>query len=259
MLAVQRRELIKQQIERKGEVLVAELSKILNVSESTIRRDLDVLESQQVVTKTYGGAVIHERYAFIEEPLFSEREYENHEQKEQIAKSAAELVEDGDVIILDNGTTTSLMAKYLQGKKDVTVITNSVNIAYRLLSDPSIEIIILGGQVRKRTGAVVGNGALLALQSMWANKLFLSCSGVSLEGGVAVSNVNTMELRKQMIQSAQSTILLADHSKIGKRFVAKICSLQEITTLITDQRFEEAGSYEELGVKVMITNQEGED
>ena len=254
MLAIQRREIIKKQIELNGEVLVAELSKTLNVSESTIRRDLDILERQQVVTKTYGGAVIHEQYPLTDEPLFSERESTNYYQKERIAKHAADLVEDGDVIILDNGTTTSLMVNFLHDKKDLTIITNSVNIAYNLMSNPTVEIIVLGGQVRIRTGAIVGNSTLLSLQSLWANKVFLSCSGVSLEGGVTVSNMNSMEVRKQMIQSSQSTILLADHSKIGKRFIARICSVEDVTTLVTDQDFEEKEQFEGLGLNVVITN-----
>jgi DeoR family transcriptional regulator, fructose operon transcriptional repressor len=254
MLAIQRREMIKKEIELKGEVLVAELSKVFKVSDSTIRRDLDVLASQQVVTKTYGGAVIHERYSLKEEPLFTERESTNFEQKQQIAMKAASLVEDGDVIILDNGTTTSLMVQFLQEKQDVTVITNSINIAYHLMSNPTIEIIVLGGRLRNRTGAIVGDNTLLALQSIWANKVFLSCSGVSLEGGVTVSNMNSMELRKQMIQSAQSTILLADTTKVGKRFIAKICSIQEVTTLITNHDFEEKKIFNDLGVNVFTTN-----
>jgi DeoR/GlpR family transcriptional regulator of sugar metabolism len=254
MLAIQRREIIKKQIELKGEVLVAELSKNFNVSDSTIRRDLDVLERQQVVTKTYGGAVIHEQYSLTEEPLFSERESTNYNQKKQIAIQAADLVEDGDVIILDNGTTTSLMVNYLHEKQDLTIITNSINIAYHLMANPNIEIIVLGGRLRNRTGAIVGSSTLLSLQSIWANKVFLSCSGVSLEGGVTVSNMNSMELRKQMIKSSQSTILLADTSKIGKRLIAKICSVHELTTLVTDQDFEEKEVFKDLGIKVITTN-----
>lgn len=252
MLAIQRRDIIKKQIEIKGEVTVTELSNQFSVSESTIRRDLDILESQQVVTKTYGGAVIHKQYSLTEEPLFSDREFTNYNQKNLIAKMAADLVEEGDVIILDNGTTTSLMVNHLNNIKDLTVVTNSINIAYKLMSNDNIEIIVLGGLLRNRTGAIVGNSTLLSLQSVWANKVFLSCSGVSVKGGVTVSNLNSMEIRKQMIQSAESSILLADSSKIGKRFIAQICPVQKLSTLITEKDFEERSAFEEFGLNVLI-------
>ena len=252
MLAVQRREMIKKQIELQGEVLVSELSEKFSVSESTIRRDLEVLEKQQIVTKTYGGAIIHENYLLRDEPLFSERELTNFEAKNAIAKNAADLVQDGEVIIIDSGTTTSLMAKYLNKKKDLTVITNSIHVATNLMSNQEIEIIILGGRLRNRTGAIVGSSTLLALQSLWANKAFLSCSGVSLEGGVTVSNINSMEIRKQMIKSSQSAILLADSSKIGKRFISKICSVQDLSILVTEKEFLEEEEFKDQGIQIVI-------
>ncbi|WP_075618862.1 DeoR/GlpR family DNA-binding transcription regulator [Paenisporosarcina indica] len=259
MLVIQRRELIKNQIEEIGEVLVAELSKELNVSETTIRRDLDFLENQQIVMKTYGGAVLHDNYSLKSEPLFSDRSVTNNVQKNHIAKSAASLINDGDVIILDNGTTSSLIVNYLQAKKDLTIITNSIPIAYNLMASEHIDVIVLGGQLRKRTGAIVGNSTILSLQSMYADKVFLSCSGVSIEGGVTVSNMNSMALRKQMMESSQTTILLADSSKIGKRSISKICSLNEITSLVTDTNFEEQKQFEELGIEVMVANENQED
>lgn len=257
MMAIQRREIIKSQIEKRGEVLVAELSREFQVSETTIRRDLDYLASLQIVSKTYGGAVLHDRYALKAEPLFTERTQIHDEKKKRIAKMAAGLIEDGDVIILDNGTTTSLIPLYIQEKKEITVITNSLHIAYSLIESENVDVIVLGGELRKRTGAIIGNNALLELQSLFVNKVFLSCSGVSLEGGVTVSNINTMALRKQMMESSHTTTLLVDSSKIGKRYFAKICPLTKLTNMVTDMDFQEKDQFEDLGVRVLISD-EGE-
>lgn len=255
MLVLQRREIIRKQIEEKGEVLVAELSKYLSVSESTIRRDLDILESQQVVTKTYGGAILHENYSLRSEPLFSDRVVMNFEQKNRIARIAADLIEDDDVIILDNGTTTSLIVNYLRDKKSITVITNSLYIAYNLIEMENIDVIVLGGQLRKRTGAIVGNNTILDLQSIFANKVFLSCSGFSIEGGVTVSNLNTRALRRQMMNSSHSTVLLVDSSKLGKRYFSKICEVQELTHLVTDSDFDERKTLKQIGVSVLVADE----
>jgi len=234
MLVIERRNLIRKMILEQGVISVSDLSQNLKVSETTIRRDLDFLEGENILKKTHGGAVVlHQENA---EPLFQERKRTHVLEKEEIAKRAAMLVQDKETICLDGGTTTAAMIPYLSLIKDLTVVTNSIHIAFQLQEYESIQVIFIGGILRHRTGSVIGSIAVDTLKGIWIDKLFLSCSGLCPVGGVTVSNIVSLEVRKQMIVSSKELIVLADHTKIGQRYLARVAQLSEVDYIVTDHK-----------------------
>jgi DeoR family fructose operon transcriptional repressor len=257
MLAIERRNMIKKILVESGVVSVATLSQRMGVSETTIRRDLDFLEGEQVLKKVHGGAMIQgNNEAEEEEPLYRDREGTLVSEKEEIAELASTIIEDGETIFIDSGTTTASVIKYLKGKKGITVVTNSINIAYELQDFFDIQVVVIGGSLRHRTGAFVGSIAVETLKGFWVDKLLLSCSGICPEGGVTVTNLVTLEIRRQMVASAKQVIVLADHTKIGQRHLARVADLEEIDCIITDSIVsrEVIDRFEQAGTKVITRN-----
>lgn len=255
MLVIERRNAIKRMLAESGVISVAVLSQSLGVSETTIRRDLDYLENVNILKKIHGGAIAHDEGA---EPLYKERKNTRILEKEQIAKVASSLIHHGDTILLDSGTTTATMIDFLQDKKGMTVVTNSINIAYQLQNNADIQVVMIGGFLRHRTGSVIGSIAVDVLRSIFVDKLFLSCSGICPDGGVTVSNMVSLELRKQMMACAKETVVLADHTKIGQRFLARVAHIHEINYLVTDEgaTTEQKEAFEKHGVKVLSHGEE---
>lgn len=227
-----RHKLIIEQLKEDGYVKVQELSKKLGVSEVTIRKDLKQLESKKLLYRNHGSAsslssIISDKHIDVKEKLFTE-------EKSRIAKAANNLLEPNDKIIIASGTTLFAFANEINVSDNLTVITSSVKVSLALCYDPHIEIIQLGGIMRKNSVSVIGHYAENVLGSLSCNKLFLGVDGIDFDYGMTTSDMSEARINQQMIDAAQKIIVLTDSSKFGKRGFCKICDINKIHHIITD-------------------------
>ncbi|WP_433894024.1 DeoR/GlpR family DNA-binding transcription regulator [Streptomyces sp. CA-111067] len=242
LLAEQRRALILDEVRRRGGVRVNELTRRLNVSDMTVRRDLDALARQGVVEKVHGGAVPVVE-ASSHEPGFEAKSGLELGAKEAIARAAAELVPPGSAIALAGGTTAFALAHHLLEVPDLTVVTNSVRVADVFQSgqrrptaghgEASATVVITGG-VRTPSETLVGPVADRAIQSLHFDLLFLGVHGISVEAGLSTPNLAEAETNRQFVRSARRVVVIADHTKWGTVGLSSFASLEDVDTLVTD-------------------------
>jgi len=230
MFAEERKAVILQLMESGKPVKVGDLSQRFEVSESTVRRDLQELENGGLIQRTHGGA-ISVQSGF--ELSYQEKEIRFYDEKQKIAKAAVELVKDGETVFLDAGTTTLQIAYGLRGKP-VTVATNSMDIAEVFVEDAQVEVIVLGGSLRKNTRSLVGFLTNEMLANLHFDKVFLAANAVDLDLGVTTPNLMEAETKRHMVRAGKEVILVIDHSKLWEKAMCKICSLSEIDLLLTD-------------------------
>jgi DeoR/GlpR family transcriptional regulator of sugar metabolism len=231
MLGMERRQKIIEFIQKDRKVYVSNLSQVFNVTEETIRRDLEKLESENRLTRTYGGAVLNQHTN--EDLSFPKRKSTNRELKQKIALKAAELITDGDTIMMDTSSTCLELMEALQDKKGLTIITNSIKIPYDFVSS-HFNIISTGGTLRGHSLSLVGPVAHSTLQNYYVDMAVMSCKGLSLEQGIMESNEPENELKKSMIKQARKFILLADHTKFNKTAFIKLSDFINIDSIVTD-------------------------
>jgi DeoR family transcriptional regulator of aga operon len=220
-------------LKRDGRCLVADLARRLEVSEVTIRQDLDVLEKEGVLRRTHGGAILNVKIG-LERP-FQVEETSHKAEKERIAAAAVDLVSSGDTLILDVGTTVTAAARQLvDQKKKPTVFTNGLNIAAILEADPDITTVVTGGTLRPKQHSLVNPLAQFILPRIQADLALIGVSGVEAEHGVTNVNVAEAEMKALFVRAARRRVVLADSSKIGQVALAKFADLHEIDLLITD-------------------------
>lgn len=221
-----------------GAVSVADLSSELEVSEVTIRSDLSSLEERGLLSRTHGGALpsIH--------PHIFQRQNMNIEEKHRIAKAAAGLVEDGDAIMIEAGTTTSLLPRYLAGKRDILIITNSIPAFESAKSNPALKITLVGGEFRDSTDSFVGRITLDTIRRFNVRCAFVGTDGFSLKSGITTHLIEGGDVISVMRERAENLVLLADSSKYGKTGVVTILPLSQINTLITDTGLPDAAKEE---------------
>lgn len=250
MFAEERQEKIAEALKAKSSIKVNELSNIFNVSESTIRRDLQDMEEQGLLTRTHGGAVSIKKTNF--EPTFKEKEDEKQDEKVLIGTIAASMVEDEDTIILDSGTTTLEIARHLKAK-NITVITNSIDIASELSSRNDIELIVTGGTLRVTTRAMVGNITESILKNFRVDKAFIGSNGISVEEGITTPNFPEAQTKKAMMNVANKVMIVADSSKFNQVSFSVICPIRAVTAIITSSDLETdiIKDFEEAGVKII--------
>lgn len=232
LLPAERLERIRKLLVTHGAVRVTSLSRELNVSEVTIRNDLDRLEQEGFARRTHGGAVIATSTRF--ERPFAEQEARFREEKQRIGAAAAKLVEEGDTIILDVGTTTTEVARHLRGVGNLVVVTNALNIALELEQYPGVTVVVTGGTLRPMQHSLVNPLGTVLLSQVNADKLFLGCNGVSAEKGITNSNMQEAEIKRAMVAAAKRVIVVADGSKIGAVAAAHVVPLSAVHQLITD-------------------------
>lgn len=242
LLAEQRRALILDEVRRRGGVRVNELTRRLNVSDMTVRRDLDALARQGVVEKVHGGAVPVVE-ASSHEPGFEAKSALELGAKEAIARAAAALVLPGSAIALAGGTTAFALAHHLLDVPDLTVVTNSVRVADVFQSgqrrpgqhngEGSATVVITGG-VRTPSETLVGPVADRAIQSLHFDLLFLGVHGISVEAGLSTPNLAEAETNRQFVRSARRVVVIADHTKWGTVGLSSFASLEDVDTLVTD-------------------------
>ncbi|CAN5637729.1 DeoR/GlpR family DNA-binding transcription regulator [soil metagenome] len=237
MLPNQRRDKILELLKEDGSAKVIDLAKIFKVTEVTIRQDLEKLEKDGLVTKEHGGAYLKN----VEDQVrtFSLGNQENIDKKELIATKCLEFIESGDSIILDSGSTTTEIAKKLRGYKNLTVITNALNIALILGAEPGIEVIMTGGEFKPPTLSLTGQKAADFFKGINVQKLFLATAGLSLKSGLTYPSISDLVVKKAMIDAADTTYLVADSTKIGKSAFASLGALSLINYIITDAGIEE--------------------
>ena len=221
-----------------GAVSVADLSSELAVSEVTIRSDLSSLEERGLLSRTHGGALpsIH--------PHIFQRQNMNIEEKHRIAKAAADLVEDGDAIMIEAGTTTSLLPRYLAGKRDILIIPNSIPAFESAKSNPALKITLVGGEFRDSTDSFVGRITLDTIRRFNVRCAFVGTDGFSLKSGITTHLIEGGDVISVMRERAENLVLLADSSKYGKTGVVTILPLSQINTLITDTGLPDAAKEE---------------
>lgn len=232
MLQAERHNFIVEYLNTHGKLVVEDIAKELETSTMTIRRDLKYLEDNHIITRTHGGAVLHN--VLTTETPYKQKTKTYMEEKGRIAAFASSLVEEGYTIILDAGTTNMEIAKLLKDFKNIKVITTDLMIAAFLSQYKNVEVYCTGGYVQGLTGACSGAKAREFLAGMYADIAFLGASSIDVELGVTTPTIEKVEVKQQMIKSAEKIVLAADHSKFGKRSCAKICDIEALDYIVTD-------------------------
>jgi DeoR family transcriptional regulator of aga operon len=250
---VSRRKKILERIKETGEVLVSDLSREFDVSEVTIRNDLENLEQKHLLIRARGGAIHTENHVSIDQRL-TEKNKIHAAEKSAIGKRAAALITENDTIIIDSGTTTAEIAKNLGHLKQLNVITNALNIANLLLAYPHFNIIVPGGYLRQNSMSLVGPLAEKNLRNFFVDKVFLSTDGFDTRQGIFTPNIDEAHLNGIMIDVAKDVILVTDSSKFKRKSLAFICSTSRINMVVTDEAISEEDKkrLHEAGVEVLI-------
>ena len=230
--APERHQLILAAARADGRVDVTALSHRLDVTPETVRRDLTTLERRGLVRRVHGGAIPVERLGV--EPGLADRESSHAQQKDRIAKLAVDELPDGGSIVLDAGTTTARLAELLPTDRELTVVTHSLPIALLLASRPGITLHLVGGLVRWRTLAAVGGWASQAIAEIHADVTFLGTNGITVEHGLTTPDLAEAQVKRALVDAARRTVVLADHSKVGRADFALVAPLHRVDTLITD-------------------------
>ena len=237
MLANQRREVILDMIKEDGHIKVAKLSTLLKVTEVTIRQDLEKLENEGFLIREHGGAYLKNVDKQVKSIQLQNQN--NLNEKKAIARIALDMIEDGDTIILDSGSTTTEIAHLIHNFKNLTVITNALNIAFILGGEPGINLIVTGGEFKAPTLSLTGQKAADFFQNLHVDKLFLATAGFTLKSGLTYPSISDICVKRAMIESADAVYLVADSTKIGKNSFASLGALSLIDYLITDSKVNE--------------------
>lgn len=248
----ERHQFIIDKLKKEGTVNVIDLCNELNVSSVTIRKDLKLLEDKDLLYRTHGGGTLSNPYT-VDRPVI-EKVMIKAGEKLSIGQMAAQLVEPNDCILIASGTTVVSLAKCIEPRGTLTVITGALNVAMELLHHPNVEVIQLGGIIRKSSSSVTGLYAEKILEDFSCSKLFLGVDGIDVEFGLTTTNMMEAQLNKKMISASQKTIVLADSSKFGKRGFGRICGLEDIEQVITDANISEhmVETLKGMGIEVTI-------
>ncbi|HEY1264958.1 MAG TPA: transcriptional repressor AgaR [Terriglobales bacterium] len=232
MLNEERRRAIVGLVNRDGRVLVADLSRQFETSQVTIRKDLELLHEQGLLHRSHGGALPAQDSA-LEDPTLREKEQLHRKEKLHIAAAAAELVKEGQVVILDSGTTTTAIARALRDFRNLTIVTNAVNIAAEL-SGTTIDVILTGGTLRKNSFSLVGPIAEETLRHLNADLLFLGVDGFDAHYGLSTPNLLESKVNRVMVEVARHRVAVCDSSKFGRRSLSLIAPTSVLHAAITD-------------------------
>ncbi|HIT89044.1 MAG TPA: DeoR/GlpR transcriptional regulator [Candidatus Merdenecus merdavium] len=239
MLAIERRNEILEKLQRDKRVVVGELSHHYEVSEETIRRDLEKLESEGYAIKSYGGAVLNENNNNIDLP-FNIRKKKNIVGKQKIAELIKQMVHDQERIMLDASSTAVYIAKALKEKRELTLITNSIEIIIELFDQSDWHVLSTGGSAREGSFALVGPQTDKMLSSYHVDKAIISCKGLDLKAGITDSEELHARNKKTMLESAKEKILAMDSTKFDEIAFTQIGNLADLTTLVTDKKPEDS-------------------
>ncbi|ODV57616.1 DeoR/GlpR family DNA-binding transcription regulator [Lysinibacillus fusiformis] len=248
---IERQQQILQFVRQHKVVKLVTLTKEFNVSMETIRRDIQQLMQDKKIEKFYGGI----KYIEPVEGLIDQRLHEQLTEKIAIAKASASLIQDGECIFIDSGTTTYQMTPFLLDKKKLTVVTNSLPVAFDLIGS-NIEVILLGGKVRHSEKSVTSNEFLFHFEHLNINKAFICASGVSLEKGISDFNLEEAITRKKIISISQMVYVATDSSKFNKDVAIQVCPLEEVDVIITDNALSKKTiqHFSDKGIEIKLVN-----
>lgn len=254
MFAEERRSALHQILIEKRSLSVVDTAVQFNVTEETIRRDLKKMEADGLLLRTHGGALLPDDSRM--EPSLEVRQGINSEGKDAIGQTAAQMVKDGDTIILDASTSALFVAKHIKDKKNLTVITNAEKVIMELSAYSEIVLISTGGILRRKSLSYVGRAAENTLASFQADKAFLSCKGFTPERGFTDSSEQESDIRRKMISRSQQVVYLCDYTKMERVGFVTTAQLSEVHILISDQPLQKdwTSSLEAADVRVIIAS-----
>ena len=247
-----RHQFILERLKDKGQITIPELIDLTQVSGVTIRKDLKFLEEKGLIFITRGGASLTNPYT-IDRPIY-EKATINAEQKKKIAHAAVKLIGENDAIIIGSGTTVFEFAHHLHPTKPLTVITPAVKVTMELCNRPNVEVLQLGGLIRPNSSSVAGSYAEYMLDRVSCGVLFIGVDGIDFDFGFSISNLTEANINQKMINASQVVVVLADSSKFGKRGIGKICDLEQVQYIVTDQGISDKAVKElqDRGIKVIV-------
>lgn len=247
-----RHQFILNKLQKQGNVQVLDLCKELNVSSVTVRKDLKLLEDKNLLFRTHGGATRNNPYT-ADKPVIEKEKLQSTE-KMNIGAAAAKSIEPNDSVIIASGTTVLALAKNIKPDKNLTVITSALNVALELIDHENVEIIQLGGIIRKSSSSITGTYAQTMLTDFFCSKLFLGVDGIDIDFGLTTTSVVEAHLNRQMIAASQKVIVLTDSTKFGKRGFGRICGIEEVNQIVTDSGIPEnyVTHLEGMGIEVTI-------
>lgn len=222
---------IKDYIYQQKTVTLDQLCEKFNVSKNTIRRDIDELVQYEKIKKIYGGVTVE---GFRSMTSFDERNISNFHEKQLIAKRAAELVNDNEIIFLDSGSTTMHMVEYIKDKKNLTILTNSIEVIVRSVPYPDINVISLSGVLNRKTLSFTGSSAADVLSQFNISKSFMAATGISIIGGATNSSSSESDIKRTAILKSQKSYLLVDYTKFGVVSLMTFSSFNKIDAVITN-------------------------
>ncbi|KGN01196.1 DeoR faimly transcriptional regulator [Clostridium novyi A str. 4570] len=250
MIPAQRENYIIEKLSETGTIKVEDLASELGVSLMTIRRDLDRLQDKGVLYRSHGGAVLRSVYPI--EQSYDVKKISNIDAKNKIASAALELINEGDTIFLDAGTTTLELAKLLKTKKNLTVITDDLKIALELYKS-NVETYIVGGRVQKDTACIIGPTAEDFIKNIKVNLCFLGTSSITSDGYLSTPTFEKAYLKREVVRASSYSVLMVDSSKFKRESFVNILSIKEINCIITNKQFDEGEirSLEEENIRII--------
>ncbi|GAB3010521.1 DeoR/GlpR family DNA-binding transcription regulator [Niabella terrae] len=252
MTITERHEYLLSKINKEGKLTIDDLVKEMKVSGVTIRKDLKMLEEKNLLFRTKGGASANNPYA-TDKPI-NEKEFINIDEKKKIAKAALGLIKNVDSIMIGSGTTAFALATALHPPTKITVITPALKVGLELSNRTNVEVLQLGGVIRPNSSSVAGGYAFQVLEDISCELLFLGVDGIEPDHGATISNLTEATLNRRMIEVSRSLVLLADSSKFNRRGVGKICSIEQVDYIVTDDKISDriAKQYEDKGIRIVI-------
>lgn len=254
LIPAQRRERIQAYLAAKKIAATIDLCNLLDVSEATVRRDLEWLEDKGIIERTHGGAIFNERINLEQE--YKQRALRQIEEKRKIGALAASLVEDGDILFVNSGTTTTQLIRQIRPDLDVTIITNNL-IAVLEIGEVDYEVLLLGGSFQPKSNSVAGRFAVQNLSQVYANKAFIGVDGISIKHGCTVPSNAEAEVVHLMLERTQGPVyILADHSKWGMVSNFEVAPIHKINALITDSGLDSSAlsALEARSVEVLVAD-----
>jgi DeoR family fructose operon transcriptional repressor len=256
LFSAERRARILELINTRKKLTVNELCQLLEVSAATVRGDLRDLDREGLLLRTHGGAIERSRASF--EQTFSKRRTVNLSAKQAIAAAAEQLIESGDTILLDTGTTTIELARRLRSFQKLTVVTNDLEIARMLEDCPGLDVVIIGGTIRKGYHCAIGPAGLTMIHDLRVDKAFMATNSLSPDAGAMTPDLQQAATKKAMISIARKVLLLCDSSKIGRESFARFATLDQIGVLVSEHlSTKQCSVFAEHGIEIILADNGG--
>lgn len=253
MLPIERKRKITEYITTQQSVRVVDLSREFGVTEETIRRDLEKLEREGVLSRTYGGAITTQKD--MDDEPFSVRSRENIANKNKLGTAIMDLINDGDIVMMDSSTTSLEVAKKMGNSKNITIVTNSMGLAMEMVQHDKVQMICIGGTLRRNALSFIGPSAKKTIKNYYADKVILSCKGIDIKRGIMESNEMEAEIKKEMVDAAKTVILAIDHTKFNKCSIISLYDLSKVDIIVTDKEPAKkwVEFFKEKGVEYIVT------